>query len=470
MKKSKSTSNHFYKYMAFVLCLLSAIFLILIYFIGVFPLDYFLFFLGIVGVIDACLVFRLLKKGNKKIISCIFSGILSFAFAIGIVYEINTLDFLKLFGANNYITENYLVIVMDKSSYKDVKELKNRDMGVLKLDEDNSSAEEKLAKRVSVNYVGYNDTNKIRDALLDKEVEAILIEESFYLIIAEETENFEKETRIIYEFTVDILIEIEKDETDIINEPFSFYISGIDTYGTINSVARSDVNIVVSINPNTNKILITTIPRDYYVDLYDKNSKDKLTHAGVFGINTSQKSVEMLLDVKINYYIKVNFTSLINIVDALGGINVDSKYDFTSKDGYIYFKGNNNLNGEKALSFVRERKAFAGGDRVRGQNQQAVLVGMINKALDPSIIVKYPTLLKAVDGNFITNIDNGQVTNFIKWQIANKPTWNIESISLNGSDSYEYTYTSKSTKTYVMLPDENTLNDAISKIKNIYKG
>ena len=136
-----------------------------------------------------------------------------------------------------------------------------------------------------------------------------------------------------------------------------------------------------------------SIPRDYYIDLYGKDGKDKLTHSGIYGIDTTVKSIEQLLDIDINYYYKINFTSLINIVNAIDGVDVYSKYTFTSKDGYNYQKGYNHVNGKEALSFARERKAFSAGDRIRNINQQALVEAIFRKCTDSSIIVKYNSLL-----------------------------------------------------------------------------
>ena len=196
-------------------------------------------------------------------------------------------------------------------------------------------------------------------------------------------------------------------------------------------------------------------------------AKDKLTHAGIYGIETSIATLENLLDTEINYYVKVNFTSLISVVDALDGITVNSKYSFTSQDGYTYQKGINELNGEEALSFVRERKAFSGGDRTRGENQELVLSAIINKALKPSIIINYADLLKAVKGGFITNLTDDDITKIIKKEIDEPHNWQIESISLDGTDSYNYTYSYSKSKLYVMEPNMESVNAAIKKMQQI---
>ena len=199
--------------------------------------------------------------------------------------------------------------------------------------------------------------------------------------------------------------------------------------------------------------------------------RDKLTHAGMYGIETSVKTIEDILDIDINYYLKVNFTSLVDIVDALGGIEVDSKYAFSTANNYSFKKGINKLDGKSTLYFCRERKSFSGGDRVRGQNQQAVITAIIKKTASPSIITKYDALLKALEGKFQTNISSENISKLIKMQLNDMASWNIKSISLDGSDKMEYTYSYPksmgNSKTYVMEPNIDTIKRAQDLINDI---
>ena len=172
---------------------------------------------------------------------------------------------------------------------------------------------------------------------------------------------------------------------------------------------------------------------------------------------------------KINYYIKVNFTSLEDLVDALDGITVFSQYNFTSQDGYTYKYGENVLDGKKALSFARERKSFKDGDRERGKNQQLILTSIINKAISPKILTNYVDILKALKGKFVTNISDNDISKLIKMQLNNESSWNIKTISVDGSDAMDYVYSYKKTKLYVMKPDEKTVNNAKENIKNVLK-
>ena len=229
----------------------------------------------------------------------------------------------------------------------------------------------------------------------------------------------------------------------------------MDEYGSISSISRSDVNIVVTVNPKTRQILLTSIPRDYYVQLHNTTGyKDKLTHAGLYGIESSVNTIEDLLDTEINYYIKVNFTSLVKIIDGMGGVEVYSEYDFTSRDNFHYSKGYNKVNGEEALSFARERKAFSAGDNQRGKNQQALLEAMIRKCTNTSIIYKYNSLLNSINGSFMTNMSSKRITSLVKMQLSDMKPWTITSNNLTGSDGSAYTYSYSTQKLYVMLPNE----------------
>ena len=193
--------------------------------------------------------------------------------------------------------------------------------------------------------------------------------------------------------------------------------------------------------------------------------KDKLTHAGIYGVDSSIYAIEKLLDTKINYYVKVNFTSVIKAIDVLGGITVYNDETFTSEDNFKYPKGEITLDGERALSFVRERHHVTGGDLGRGKNQIKVLEAVINKARSKAIITKYNSLLKTLEGSFTTNASQSVMLGFVKKEIQSPRNWQIESQILTGSDGYEYTYSYKNNKLYVMIPDEESVNNAINKIK-----
>ena len=213
------------------------------------------------------------------------------------------------------------------------------------------------------------------------------------------------------------------------------------------------------------------IPRDYYVALHGTGKKDKLTHAGIYGLDMSVKTLDDLLDIEINYYFKVNYGALVKLVDALGGVDVYSKYNFTSgEEFYTYKKGFNHVNGRQALEFVRTRYAFLDGDRTRGENQQAMIQAIIKKACSKDILFKYSNILDSLKGTFTTNFSTDEITDVINMQLDKMPSWNITSISLNGSDASEYTYSYPNQKLYVMKPNEETINNAKETLAKVKKG
>lgn len=462
----------FFKFLAIAMALITIITLCLFKFIDILPGEYFIVLCILLVLIDVGFSLLILtRKGVKRrAVGSVLSIIYIIFLILAIIYELNTIGFLKKIGFTDYKTENYSVLVLKESDYEEIDDLDKKTIGSLEFNTDGlEKAKAKIEKEITPEFVTTDNITTLKDDFLAEEYAGMLIEDSMLSMVNESDGEFSESYRVIYEFSVDVETKDIAEEVNITEEAFNIFISGIDTYGSISSVARSDVNMLITVNPNTNKILITSIPRDYYVTLAGKNAKDKLTHAGIYGIETSVGTIENLLDIKINYYIKVNFTSLLDIVEALGGVNVYSEYSFTSKDGYYYQKGYNNVDGKKALSFVRERGAFTEGDRVRVKNQAAMIEALINKAISPSIIVKYTSLLNALDGSFVTNIPTKDITDFIKNQIDEMPEWEFENISLDGSNGYDYTYSYGGTKLYVMIPDNETVINATNKINEVLK-
>lgn len=258
----------------------------------------------------------------------------------------------------------------------------------------------------------------------------------------------------------------------VTNRPFNVYISGIDVYGDINQESRSDVNLIATINPNTHKVLLTTTPRDYYVKIpgVSGEERDKLTHAGNYGVDTSRATLEELYDTEIPFYIRVNFTSVEEIVDVMGGIDVESELSFTTSKAageVVEVKeGLNHFNGKQALAFVRERKALASGDNQRGKNQQALLTAMIKKAVSPMILFHANEMIGSVSGNADTNLSEAQIKSLIRMQIGEMKGWEIESIAAEGNDSgKKYCYSYKGGPLYVSVPDEKSVEEIKRKIK-----
>ena len=472
MAKRKEKVMPFFKFLAIAMAIITIITLCLFYFIDILPGEYFLVLcvlLILFNIIFSCLI--LVRRGAKRrSVGTVLSILYIILLVLVIIYELNTIGFLKKLGFVNYKTENYSVLVLKDSKYEELSDLDGESIGSLEFTSDGlKDAKEKIEKNITIDFKTTSDITALKESFLKEEFASMLIEDSMLAMLNESDSNFANSYKVIYDFSLDVETEDIASEVDITKDAFNIYVSGIDTYGSVSSVSRSDVNMIITVNPKTHKILITSIPRDYYVTLAGKNAKDKLTHAGIYGIEESVATLENLLDININYYVKVNFTSVIDIVDALGGVNVYSKYSFTSQDGYYYNQGYNSVDGKKALSFVRERKSFSEGDRTRVENQAAMIEALINKAISPSIITRYTSLLNALSNSFITNLKTEDITNFIKMQIDDMPSWDIENISLNGTDGFDYTYSYGGTKLYVMIPDNETVINATNKIKTILK-
>lgn len=459
--------------LSIILMLVTVITVGIIIYINVLPFIYLslviLILLGLVSFIS-CLQFRN-NKSSKKL--NIITSIVVLIISIILIYFINTFNFLGLVTKPGYKIQNYSVIVLKDSSYDNIQDISGKKLGYVDSSDDGIKlALENITKEVTTSQISKSDVVTLSNELISNNLQAIMIENSYKGMLNDEVEEFGNKTKVIFEFSIKIKVDEEsKSVKSVTKDPFNIYISGIDTYGDINSVSRSDVNIIVTVNPNTHQVLLTNIPRDYYVTLAGTSSKDKLTHAGMYGIEKSVKTIEDILNIDINYYVKVNFTSLQEIIDALGGVTVYSKYSFTSYiDNYYFKEGFNNVNGAQALAFARERKSFAEGDIMRGKNQQAVIEAIIRKASSPSIIYKYNSILNSLSGKFQTSMSSEEILELVKFQLSKNPKWNVTSITLNGVGSSEYTYSAGNQKLSVLIPDTSTIENAKSLIKDVFNG
>jgi LCP family protein required for cell wall assembly len=317
-------------------------------------------------------------------------------------------------------------------------------------------------------YKDYDEIASLTVALDTKSIDMATIKSNYLQLLSENYETFYQSIEVINTFKVKTKATVSTVKTDV-TKPFILYISGIDTYGDIATVSRSDVNIMVVVNPQTHKILLVNTPRDYYVQLHGITGiRDKLTHAGIYGIDMSVKTMEDLYGTPINYYLRVNFSSLTNIINVLNGVNVYSNYDFTV-DNYSFHQGYNQLNGDQALTFARERHSFEGGDRTRGEDQQLVIEAIINKMNNPSILVNYQQILASLQGTLQTNMKPDDMTGLIKGQLNNMRKWNVKSISVDGTSSRNYTYSMGNMSLYVIVPDMATVNIAKQQIQQYLK-
>lgn len=419
------------------------------------------------------IIFITSSKSTKVLVKFL-SILLGLALASGkffVLYNINiTESFISSIATSTAKKEIYNIYVLNTSDISNTKDLKEKRIGIFNNGSEYlSEALADFKRKVdtflkSENY--YNDLEEILLSGINKSEDALLIPSAMDQIIDEEYCELKENFKILDNIIVTKSEKVKKSNVDILKDPFIIYISGIDTYGSIGTVSRSDVNILVLINPKTNKILLVNTPRDYYVKLHSKNSYDKLTHAGIYGLEESLTTLEDLYEVDIPFYLKVNFTSLINVVDAIGNIKVESKYAF-SYDGYSFNKGKNVLNGKQALAFSRYRKGLPNGDISRGENQEAVIEAIIDKITNPNVITKYASILNSLRDSFVTNMDKSDIYKLAKHQINSSPNWQITTKNAIGTDAYNTTYSTGKTKLYVMVPSEESLISVKSSIKSV---
>ena len=267
-----------------------------------------------------------------------------------------------------------------------------------------------------------------------------------------------------------------KDALNVVDKPFNVYISGIDQFGDIKNKGRSDVNMIATINPKTNKILLTSIPRDYQIrQMKHGKSLDKLTHTGLFGIDDSILAVEDLLDININYYAKINFATVAVFIDQIGGLDINSDYEFSTR-GYIddqcherkfhFKKGKNHVDGWGALAFARERYAFKDGDNQRIKNQQIVFEALLKKIMSSkAMLFRYNKIMKGMPYYFKTNFTSDEIKSLIKMQLNKGNSWKFERASLEGHDAIMDTFSGN--RLYVMAKDEKSIKEIHAQIDKV---
>lgn len=389
-----------------------------------------------------------------KIIFSFLVILISVAYGLGDYYLYSTASTLNTVTEQAAKSKNTVsLIVMTESTKEDVQDINGSKIGVLT--NINKEGTKKSLNDISKQNIGYStekfdNVPAMLQALYEGQVDAIILNEAYRSNVSEieNYENFNNETKVIHQ-TVYYTKEANNSlaVSDITSKPFTILITGNDSFGALDEVSRSDVNMIVTINPLTSTILMTSIPRDAFVtevcDDYACNYgvEDKLTHTGIYGADTTKDTLENLLDIDINYIFRVNFSSMIDIVDALGGIDIDVAegmavsrfYSDSTLEGV--HEGQNHLNGKRALAYSRERKAYLDGDVQRARNQQQVLQAMFKKASSPEIITKYSNILKAVGKAFDTNMTTKEITSFIKYQLQASPSWKFEQYVLKGENT-----------------------------------
>lgn len=430
-----------------------------------------LYNMAIIGVIAflMLIIFYSQFKKNKTFLNKVgkvLMILLSIMLLVANVYVYRTGSFLNKISSGGTKNETVSVIVKKDSEYNNLEDVKDLVFGKEDENEEIVSEaivefEEKLSKTITIE--DFVDYPALANALLDDEIEVIILNEAFRNIVEDEIERFTENTKVIHEFHKKTIL--QQSEVRVDREPFTVMISGIDVYGSISNNSRSDVNILATVNPVRKEVLLISIPRDFYLPLgCQTGALDKLTHSGIYGVDCTMKTVGKALDTDIDFYARVNFNSLINVVNAVGGVTVNVDTPFSAGE-YSFPAGENYLDGPKALTFVRDRYNQEGGDRGRGKNQMKVVSALIDKMTSPAIITNYTSVLSSLEGSFQTDMSTHDITSLVKLQLNDMSSWNITEYQVNGTGGTDYAY-ALGGYAYVMYPDQATLDEAIALINS----
>lgn len=442
------------------------------------------------------------RKSPVRIIGIVLAIIISGVLLTGAVYIHRILNTLDQISEEKAQVSGYVVSVASDNSALTIEETSGYRIGILS--DMDTDLTEKICTEIGtangdtegssspLHTESFESPVAMAQALLDGEIDAGVLNEAYTDILDEVVEDYSSKTRVIYEmeFQTNTYGNAETSDTSttagektseneasgkimdnsLIEDAFTVLISGIDVRGSISKTSRSDVNILMTVNPKTHRILLTTTPRDYYVYIPEVSGgmRDKLTHAGIYGVEASMRTLGNLYDVEVNDYIRINFDSVVQLVDALGGVDVYSDYTFTTRGGkYTFSEGLNHLNGEEALAFSRERYAFQDGDNQRGRNQMAVLAAMINKLQSPAILKNPGEILKVVGESMQTSFTRTEIADLIAWQLSEGKGWDVTRQAVSGHGDSQQTYSMKGINLYVMWPDEESVAEAAKKIREI---
>lgn len=447
------------------------------------------------GFLIFILLLSLLVFGGKRKFVTITGGVLSLLFSVLMIaaglYLLRAVSAVQNISGGTKIEVASVGVYMLADETNDSTEL-TADMtyGILEL-QDRSNTDEAVKKLEAqlgskLNVRTFAGPTELLNALFDHEVDAVIIN-SALLDLASEMPGYEQAAdrlRSVSKIHIEKEVPVKEPETKRnpnrggvddtqgkthAKQPFAVYISGIDNRGDLIEKSRSDVNIIAVVNPETHQILLLTTPRDYYVPLKFPEyttSRDKLTHAGIYGVQVSMDTLGLLYDLDFDYYFRVNFGGFVDIVEAMGGVTVDVEKEFSTTE-YTFPAGPNELNGYKALSFVRNR--FGIGDQQRGRNQMAFIKGVINKAVSTDMLLNFNSILSSVEGSFETSMPYDVISALVRDQLETGASWNVVMYAATGTGNSAIPY-SMNIEVYVMDPDEDSVQTAKDLIQQVYNG
>lgn len=481
-RKKASILSRFFSRLLWVIALIVTIFFgYTLFKLNMLPIKYYLIILGIMFVFLFIIGAIVLRKRLGKTVTSIVAFITVVyitIFLFGALKIDDTITFMEKNLGIKVETNLYYVLVNNDSEYEKIKDIKGETVYSYKDSEDMERVESGLLQKVKVD-IEYRDSiyDMLQDITIDKNI-IVYVNSGTYDVMTQNSEGYSKKVRILDSVEIKTKKDEEENNINVTNTPFVILINGVDTRTDyLPSRSLSDVNMLMAVNPNTHEILLLSIPRDYYLTIPGTNgAKDKLTHTGTIGgVNTTIATLEDAFGIDISYYVRVNFNFVINLVDAVGGIDIynDQPYTFSCwAESECYFEPGvtYDVSGRCALAFARERYAYDTGDRHRIQNQQQVLEKLFNKITSSkTLITSYSDILNSLNGTFETNLSNDDISKLVKMQIKDMPDWTIYQYSVDGYGDSAYTYSYPNQELYVMVPDGDTVNEAISKLNNILR-
>ena len=476
LKESKTSKfqQSFNIILLFVYAMLACFLLFLIFKYHILAISYVNVLIAIIMTLFVLIALFLILKRKAKIFTMILLVVLVIVNSVSLIGVHKFISLANQLNAtSNYSSYSISVAVLADSEIGNVSELSSvtaptkTDAENIKklLDDIKASQSKDLTVEESASYLA------AYKSLLAGETKAIVLNSVFENLIEQEYPDHAKKIKKIYTKELTKTVEAPKVSQ---NKAFNIYISGIDTYGPISSVSRSDVNIIMTVNQETKKILLTTTPRDAYVPIADggNNQNDKLTHAGIYGVDASIHTLENLYGIDLNYYARLNFTSFLKLIDLLGGVDVYNDQDFTSLHGNYHFPvGNVHLNSEQALGFVRERYSLTNGDGDRGRNQQKVIAAIIQKLTSAEALKNFDGIMQSLQDSVQTNMPPETMVSLVNAQLASGGKYTVITRDLKGTGRMDLpSYAMPDSSLYMLEVDPNSLESLKAEIKDIMEG
>lgn len=497
-KKKKKNKRPISKFMTLFMIVCLALLIFQIIKLNLLPAKL-IVLVSLVMIILCLIILLILHFKAKKFLPRILAGVVALCMCVGLAYgnyfiykTDNTFDVVTSLADSKATTTS--IVVLKSSSIKKESGLKGKKIGTI-LDMDKKPTKRMLddLNKDNIKYTtkDYSNLDELMEAFYSGEVDAICLNEK-YRDILHETQayfTFQTDTRIVHQNVHYTKVEKNDNPSDPVNDiskdAFTVLVSGNDSYGTLqDSNTRSDANLLLTVNPKTGTILMTSIPRDYYVELVcsdddpelacPEGSYDKLTHSGLMGVKSTEETIEKALGIKINYNVRINFSSVVNLVDALDGIDLDIKKGEEVDIFYVNSQpglsvGKHHVDGETALAFARERHAYLDGDNQRVRNQQKVFKAIFNRIVSPKMITNYGKFMDALAVAFDTNLSGDEISKFVKYELNNMPDWKIESYAIVAEPDYQFCYQSQS---YASVVQQNDIMNEVAKkkIQAVLKG